>query len=86
VLAGLITHNSFFAVKRVFGKFFEKQIGNQLLCLNIDFQLDIVRCDGIHPLRSSKIFAKQSSSCAPGFFSRIEIMLHIVILSGAKNF
>jgi hypothetical protein len=76
VVAGLITYDSFFAVKRVFWKFFEKQLGNQFLCLNIDLQLDIVRCDSIHSLRPCKIFAKQLSGCARGLFGRIEIMLH----------
>src|SRR4029450_5101975 len=59
VLAGLITYDSFFAIKRVFWKFFEKQLRNQFLCLNIDLQLDIVRCDSIHSLRAWKIFAKR---------------------------
>ena len=76
VLAGLITYDPFFAVKCMFWKFFEKQPGNQFLRLNIDLQLDVVRCDSIHPLRPLKIFAKQFSSCARGLFSRIEIMLH----------
>ena len=42
VFAGLIAHDSFFAIKCVLGKLFEKEFGNQLLRLNIDLEFDIV--------------------------------------------
>ncbi len=32
VFAGLVAHDSFLAVKRMLGKFFQKQLGDQLLC------------------------------------------------------
>ena len=43
MIAGLISHDPFFAVKRVGRKFFEKQVADQLLRLNIDLEFDVVR-------------------------------------------
>ena len=85
VFAGLIAHDSFFTVKRVLRKLFEKEPGNQLLCLNVDLELDIVCCDGIDPLWAPEIFPKQLAGRARGFFSCIEIMLHRGRLRRIKN-
>src|SRR6476660_5904354 len=56
MVAGLISHDSFFAVKRVRGEFSEKQFGNQLLCLNVDLQFDVVCGHSLDSLQLLKIF------------------------------
>src|SRR6266581_1891821 len=76
MIAGLIPHDTFLAVKRMSGKFVEKQFADQLLRLNIDFQFDVVRCHGVDALTLLKILAKQLSRFARGIFSCIEITLH----------
>ena len=77
MIAGLIPHDTFLAVKRVGGKFIEKQFADQLLRLNIDLQFDVVRCDRVDALPLLKILSKQLSRCARGIFSCIEITLHL---------
>src|SRR2546423_2299885 len=73
---GLVAHDSFFAVKRMRGKFFEKQVANQFLRLNIDLQFHIMRRQNVDLLPPPKIVAKQFSRLARGFFGDIEIVLH----------
>ena len=58
MITGLISRDSFFAVKRVGRKFFEKQFADQLLCLNVDFQFDVVRRERLDTLLPLKIFAQ----------------------------
>ena len=58
MVAGLISHDPFFAVKRVRGKFFEEQFADQLLRLNIDLQFDVVRRERLDALLLLKIFAQ----------------------------
>src|SRR6266436_3866918 len=81
MIAGLIPHDTFLAVKRMSGKFVEKQFADQLLRLNIDLQFDVVRCHGVDALTLLKILAKQFSRFARGIFSCIEIPLHAEITS-----
>ena len=58
MIAGLITHDAFFAVKRVGREFFEEQFANYLLRLNIDLQFDVVCCNGVNALPLLKIRAQ----------------------------
>ena len=58
MVAGLISHDPFFAVKRVRGKFFEKQFADQLLRLNIDLEFDVVRRESLDARLPLKIFAQ----------------------------
>ena len=76
MIAGLIPHDTFLAVKRVGGKFVEKQLADQFLPLNIDLQLDVVRRDRVDALALLKIFAQQLTRCARGILGCIEITLH----------
>src|SRR5262249_30700314 len=76
MIAGLISPDTFFAVKRVTGEFVEKQFADQLLRLNIDLQLDVMCCHRVHTLPLPKILAKQLSRFTRGIFSCIEITLH----------
>src|ERR1043166_3770807 len=76
MIAGLIPNDTFLAVKRMSGKFGEKQFADQLLRLNIDLQFDVVRCHGVDALTLLKTLAKQLSRFARGLFSYIKITLH----------
>src|ERR1041385_7926243 len=76
MIAGLISPDTFFAVKRVAGEFVEKQFTDQLLRLNIDLQLDVVRGYRVHMLPLPKILAKQFPRFTRGIFSCVEITLH----------
>src|SRR5262249_31516479 len=78
VFARLISHNSFYSVKRVLGKLFEKEFANQFLHLNVDLELNVVCCDSINPLWLPKIFPKQLAGRARSLFSCIEVMFHDV--------
>jgi hypothetical protein len=85
MIAGLIPHDTFFAVKRMSGKFVEKQFAYQPLRLNVDLQLDVVRRDRVNALPLLKILAKQLSRFARGIFSGIEITLHAEITSHKEH-
>jgi hypothetical protein len=76
MFCGLVAHDSFFAVKRVRGKFLEKQVSNQLLRLNIDLQFYIVRGYSVDLLPPLKIVPKQLSRFSRSLFGDIEIVLH----------
>jgi hypothetical protein len=58
------------------GKFFEKQVGNQLLRLNINLQFHIVGGYSVDLLSPPEIVPKQLSRLARGLFGDIEIVLH----------
>src|SRR5947207_15951364 len=58
------------------GKFFEKQVGNQLLRLNIDLQFYIVRGYSVDLLPPLKIVPKQLSRFSRSLLGDIEIVLH----------
>ena len=74
MIARLIPNDTFFSVKRMSGKFVEKQFADQLL-----------RCDRVDALPLLKIVAKQLSRLARGIFSGIEITLHAVITSHKEH-
>src|SRR5262245_29120374 len=85
MIAGLISHDPFFAIERVRGKFFEKQFANQILSLNIDLQFDVVSRDSFDALTLLKIFAQQFTGGAGGVLRCIEILLHREALRRTKN-
>src|SRR6266404_7938877 len=76
MLARLIAHNSFFAVKRVLRKLFQQCFGDELLCLDVNRQFDVVRLGNGDVLGAMKIFAKHFARAARSFFGCVEIMLH----------
>src|SRR6202011_4695498 len=82
MLARLIAHDSFFAVKRVFGKLFQQRLGDELLRLDVDCEFDVMRFSDVHVLGAMKIFAKQLTRRARSFFGRVEIMLHEKLSGG----
>ena len=55
MIAGLISHDAFLAVKGVGGEFVEKQFADQLLRLDIDLQLYVVCCDLVNALALLKV-------------------------------
>jgi len=57
-------------------KLVQEQSGDEILCSNIDLELDVVRLGHIHPERMLKMLAKQFAGGARRPFGRIEIMLH----------
>src|SRR5580704_6314748 len=79
MITRLVAHDSFLAVKCVLGKFSQQRFGDQLLGLDIDRELDVVRQQGADVLRAIKIFAKQLAGLTRRFLSCIEIMLHTEI-------
>src|SRR5205807_746978 len=76
MLARLIADDSFFAVKRMLGKLFEQRLCDQLLCLHVDCELNVMRLGDVHVLGAMKIFAKKLAGGARSFFRRVEIVLH----------
>src|ERR1700736_847670 len=76
MLARLVANGSFFAVESVLGKFLQERLSDELLRLDIDGELDVVRQRGVDVLRTIKIVAQQLSRFARSVLGRVEIMLH----------
>jgi hypothetical protein len=76
MLACLIAHHAFFAVKRVLRKLLQQYLGDQFLGLNVDCEFDVMRGNGVDVLRAVKIFSKQLACLSGGVLGGIEIMLH----------
>ena len=76
VFARLVADDSFFAVKRVLGKLFQQRFGDELLCLDVDREFDVVRFEDVHVLRAMEIFAKKLARGARSILGRVEIVLH----------
>ena len=64
VVARLVAHDSFFAIKRVLWEFFQERVGDQILRFDIDLELDVMRLGRIDPKRPLKMLAKQIASGA----------------------
>ena len=76
MVARLVADNSLFAVKRMFRELFQQCFSDQLLCLNVDREFDIVRLGDVDVLLAVKIFAKKIARRARSILGRVEIMLH----------
>ena len=76
MIALLVAHDSFFAIERVLGKFFQERFGDQFLGAHIDLELDVVRRGRIDAERLLKMVPKQFAGGARGFDRRVEIMRH----------
>ena len=76
MIARLVAHDSFFAIKRVLGKLFQERFGDQILSPHVDFQLDVVRRGRIDAERLLKVVPEHFARGAGGFDGRVEIMRH----------
>ena len=76
MIAFLIAHNSFLAIKRMLGKFFQERFGDQFLSAHIDFEFDVVRLERIDAERLLKLVPEQFAGGARGFDRRVEVMRH----------
>ena len=85
MIAFLIAHNSFLAIKRMLRKFFQERFGDQFLGPHIDLKFDVVRLGRINAERLLKMVPEQLASGARGFDRRVEVMRHEESLIGLRS-
>ena len=76
VIARLVAHDSFLAIKSVFRETLEQDLRDQILGQHIDLQLDIVRRRGLDGERLFEMGTKQFAGGAGGFFGYGEMWRH----------
>src|SRR3954451_7777383 len=76
VVAGLIADDSLFAVQRVGGKLGDQKIGNELLALDVDRQLDVVSFGRVDATWQIKILTQEFAGSARCLLGGVQVMRH----------